>query len=112
MRALSRSVLALVALAALPTAPAAAQDEPPRVRVEEPTRVLVAGFARRGEARVYLLGDAPDPASCVRFGDAFEVELSPGVHHFVVESMAPARRREDADVVFLLDAAVEDATEG
>ncbi|HJL04196.1 MAG TPA: SGNH/GDSL hydrolase family protein [Polyangiaceae bacterium LLY-WYZ-15_(1-7)] len=83
-----------------------------RVRVEEPTRVLVAGFARRGEARVYLLGDAPDPASCVRFGDAFEVELSPGVHHFVVESMAPARRREDADVVFLLDAAVEDATEG
>ena len=36
MRALSRSVLALVALAALPTAPAAAQDEPPRVRVEEP----------------------------------------------------------------------------
>lgn len=73
-----------------------------RVRVDVPTRLWVAAFARRGpEPLVHVLGASPDPASCVAVGPQLEVELGPGVHHLAVE--APT---EEEPLTILVDASV------
>ncbi|MCB9611083.1 MAG: SGNH/GDSL hydrolase family protein [Sandaracinus sp.] len=72
-----------------------------RIRVETPTRLWVAAFARTGpEPHVHVLGAAPDPATCVTFGPQLEVDLAPGVHHVAVE--APTA---DRPLTVLFDAA-------
>ncbi len=68
-----------------------------RIRVEAPTSLWLSAFAADDSARVFLLGDAPEPETCREAGKTIEVELQPGVHHVAVEVAG------DVDATFLID---------
>jgi len=75
-----------------------------RVLLGEPTTLWLSTLARRGTARVYVLGAELDPASCVASGEELEIELGPGVHHIVAELQPEG---DGASLTFMLDYPVQ-----
>lgn len=84
-------------------APAPGAERVYRIRVDEavPLEFNVYGPV---EARIFVLGDTPDPAGCVSAGaEDHQYILTPGVHHVVVEVDEAS---EGAALMLVVDAPV------